>query len=189
MIRRKPLIKSGRRLTMTGWQRYWIELWGSSLVYYSPKTLTKSTDRKDYKVRLYTHRAICSIDAAGFEIWVGFIKWFFYSTLFDPHSWKALITARHSRDEVELWIWMGVNYFTKSAMKCSSCNSSVPLTLVSIDLFQTDPCKCQSITGWFVMIPPPMIDTNCFQLTDPVRKDVYKFRAPSSDVAQVWIHR
>lgn len=101
MIRRKPLIKSGRRLTMTGWQRYWIELWGSSLVYYSPKTLTKSTDRKDYK---------------------------------------------------------------------------------------TDPCKCQSITGWFVMIPPPMIDTNCFQLTDPVRKDVYKFRAPSSDVAQVWIH-
>ena len=68
MIRRKPLIKSGRRLTMTGWQRYWIELWGSSLVYYSPKTLTKSTDRKDYKVRLYIHRAIFSIDAAGFEI-------------------------------------------------------------------------------------------------------------------------
>jgi len=101
MIRRKPLIKSGRRLTMTGWQRYWIELWGSSLVYYSPKTITKSSDRKDYK---------------------------------------------------------------------------------------TDPCKCQSINGWFVMIPPPMIDTNCFQLTDPVRKDVYKFRAPSADVAQVWIH-
>ena len=50
MIRRKPLIKSGRRLTMTGWQRYWIELWGSSLVYYSPKTITKSSDRKDYKV-------------------------------------------------------------------------------------------------------------------------------------------
>ena len=37
------------------------------------------------------------------------------------------------------------------------------------------------------MIPPPMIDTNCFQLTDPVKKDVYKFRAPSAEVAQVWI--
>merc|ERR1719495_1416086 len=102
MIRRKALIKGGRRLTMAGWQRYWIELWGSSLVYYPPKTLTKSSERKDYK---------------------------------------------------------------------------------------SDPCKCQTISGWFVMIPPPMIDTNCFQLTDPVRKDVYKFRAPSADVAQVWIAR
>ena len=34
---------------MSGWQRYWIELWGSSLVYFSPKTLTKSNERKDYK--------------------------------------------------------------------------------------------------------------------------------------------
>ena len=61
--------------------------------------------------------------------------------------------------------------------------------VLKFNFFQTDPCKCQSINGWFVMIPPPMIDTNCFQLTDPVRKDVYKFRAPSADVAQVWIHR
>ena len=49
VIKRKALIKDGKRLTMSGWQRYWIELWGSSLVYFSPKTLTKSNERKDYK--------------------------------------------------------------------------------------------------------------------------------------------
>ena len=49
MIKRKALIKEGKRLTMSGWQRYWMELWGSSLVYFAPKTLTKGNERKDYK--------------------------------------------------------------------------------------------------------------------------------------------
>ena len=39
------------------------------------------------------------------------------------------------------------------------------------------------------MIPDsPLVDACCFQLTDPVRKHVYKFRASSVEVAQIWIH-
>ena len=49
MVKRKAIIKEGKRLTMSGWQRYWMELWGSSLVYFAPKTLTKGNERKDYK--------------------------------------------------------------------------------------------------------------------------------------------
>ena len=101
MVRRKALIKEGKRLTMSGWQRYWMELWGSSLVYFSPKTLTKSAERKDYK---------------------------------------------------------------------------------------SDPCKYHPIGGWLVMIPDSSLMDGCsFQLTDPVQKSVYKFRASSEDVAQIWI--
>ena len=66
-----------------------------------------------------------------------------------------------------------------------------PMTLAKSSVrknYKSDPCKCQLMSGSFVMIPSPMIDTNSFQLTDDsVLKDVYKFRAPSADVAQVWI--
>jgi len=49
VVKRKTLIKEGRRPTVTGWQRYWIELWGSSLVFYSPKPLSKGLERSDFK--------------------------------------------------------------------------------------------------------------------------------------------
>ena len=48
-MKRKTLIKDGRRPTVSTWQRYWLQLWGSSLVYFSPKTLAKGVDRRDFK--------------------------------------------------------------------------------------------------------------------------------------------
>ena len=108
VVKRKTLIKEGRRPTVTGWQRYWLELWGSSLVFYSPKTLSKGADRTD---------------------------------------------------------------------------------------FRSDPTKFHSIQEWLVMIASPgtaygsadTTDQLSFQLTDPVKRNVYRFRAMSPDAAKVWV--
>ena len=108
MVKRKTLIKDGRRPTVTGWQRYWLELWGSSLVFYSPKTLSKGYERSD---------------------------------------------------------------------------------------FRSDPTKFHSIQGWLVMVASPgtsygsadTTDLLSFQLTDPVHRNVYRFRAMSPDSAKVWV--
>jgi len=48
-VQRKTLIKDGRRPIVSSWQRYWVQLWGSSLVYFLPKTLSKARDRRDFK--------------------------------------------------------------------------------------------------------------------------------------------
>jgi len=48
-VQRKTLIKDGRKPLVSSWQRYWLQLWGSSLVYFLPKTLSKSRDRRDFK--------------------------------------------------------------------------------------------------------------------------------------------
>jgi len=48
-VQRKTLIKDGRKPVLSSWQRYWLQLWGSSLVYFLPKTLSKARDRRDFK--------------------------------------------------------------------------------------------------------------------------------------------
>jgi len=48
-VQRKTLIKDGRRPLVSAWHRYWLELWGSSLVFFLPKTLSKSRERRDFK--------------------------------------------------------------------------------------------------------------------------------------------
>ncbi len=49
-VKRKTLIKDGRRPAMSGWQRYWAQLWGSQLVYFLPRTLvTKGLERRDFR--------------------------------------------------------------------------------------------------------------------------------------------
>lgn len=108
VVKRKTLIKEGRRPTVTGWQRYWLELWGSSLVFYSPKTLSKGSDRTD---------------------------------------------------------------------------------------FRSDPTKLNSIQGWLVMVASPgtaygsadVNDMLSFQLTDPIHRNVYRFRAMSPESAKKWV--
>lgn len=37
-IRRKTILKEGRKPTVASWQRYWIQIWSSSLAYFSPKS-------------------------------------------------------------------------------------------------------------------------------------------------------
>jgi len=49
LVQRKTLIKDGRRPLVSSWQKYWLQLWGSSLVYFLPKTLSKSRERRDFK--------------------------------------------------------------------------------------------------------------------------------------------
>lgn len=43
------LIKDGRKPLVSSWQKYWLQLWGSSLVYFRPKPLGKNRDRRDFK--------------------------------------------------------------------------------------------------------------------------------------------
>ncbi|CAM6054854.1 unnamed protein product [Sphagnum tenellum] len=87
--------------TMSGWQRYWLQIWGSSLVFFSPRTLTKGLERRD---------------------------------------------------------------------------------------FRAEPTKCQMIAGWLVMVADSTLDNLSFQLTDPVRRNVYRFRAPTPELARTWVH-
>ena len=88
---------------MSGWQRYWVQLWGSSLVYFAPKALTKGTERRD---------------------------------------------------------------------------------------FRNEPVKCHSVQNWLVMVSDSgTLDKLSFQLTDPARRSVYRFRARREDLAHVWVEK
>jgi len=48
-VQRKTLLKDGKRPLVSSWQRYWLQLWGSSLVFFLPKTLSKAKGRNDFK--------------------------------------------------------------------------------------------------------------------------------------------
>lgn len=47
-VRRKTVLKEGRKPTVASWQRYWIQIWATSLIYFSPKSF-KGQQRCDFK--------------------------------------------------------------------------------------------------------------------------------------------
>ncbi|XP_050311690.1 ras-specific guanine nucleotide-releasing factor RalGPS2-like [Anthonomus grandis grandis] len=47
-LRRKTVLKEGKKPTVASWQRYWVQIWASSLVYFSPKSF-KGHQRADFK--------------------------------------------------------------------------------------------------------------------------------------------
>ncbi|KAK8406915.1 hypothetical protein O3P69_007462 [Scylla paramamosain] len=105
-LRRKTVIKDGRRPAVSAWHRYWVQLWGGALVYYHPKSLTsRGQERADFK---------------------------------------------------------------------------------------TSPCKLQPLAGSegkLVLVGPhdAQSQPDVFQLSDPAKATIYKFRAPSVSAAKSWI--
>lgn len=55
--------------------------------------------------------------------------------------------------------------------------------------FRHDPCKYVTIAGWHILVDVNSLTNEfSFQLTDPIRRNVYQFRTESSEETNLWLH-
>jgi len=59
----------------------------------------------------------------------------------------------------------------------------------SRDTFRNDPCKYVTITGWHILVDVNSLNREfSFQLTDPIRRNVYQFRTECVEETNLWLH-
>jgi hypothetical protein len=59
----------------------------------------------------------------------------------------------------------------------------------SRDHFRHDPCKYVTINGWHILVDINSLRHEySFQLTDPIRRNVYQFRTDSAEDTDLWLH-
>jgi len=59
----------------------------------------------------------------------------------------------------------------------------------SRDTFRNDPCKYVTITGWHILVDVNSLTREfSFQLTDPIRRNVYQFRTENAEETNLWLH-
>lgn len=97
-VRRKTILKHGRKPAVASWQRYWLQIWASSLAYFSPKSF-KGNQRCDFK------REPCKmVSLVGCKIFMGDSA--LHSDLFqivDHHRGNVYKFRAGSQDAAERW--------------------------------------------------------------------------------------